>query len=152
MRAPFTLLALALGAFQNAYAESFGYIPSDDPIKDTVPIIADSLNASTIAGIPRSVDWRGKYVTPVRDQGQCGSCWAFSATEQVESALAFATGGKDLTVLSVEQSVVCCGNSIVTCNGCMGGDPFYAYEAMIKDGGVDTDSDYPYDARFPISL
>ena len=63
-------LAIALGTFQNAHArggENFGYIHSNDPIKDTVPII--SLNASTIASIPRSVDWRGKYVTPVRDQG-----------------------------------------------------------------------------------
>jgi hypothetical protein len=61
--------------------------------------------------LPASVDWRETkgMVLPVKDQGQCGSCWAFATTFAVESAHALLTNGSDLISLS-EQQVVSCDN------------------------------------------
>ena len=60
------------------------------------------------------VDWSGKYTTPVKDQGYCGSCWAFSATEQIESD-AIRTLGVTY-VLSPEQ-ITQCDTTSYGCNG-----------------------------------
>jgi C1A family cysteine protease len=62
------------------------------------------------------VDWTGVYTTPVKDQGYCGSCWAFSATEQIESD-AMRTLGTEY-VLSPEQIVEC----DTADSGCRGGE------------------------------
>lgn len=86
-----------------------------------------------------SIDWRTiGGVTPVKDQGQCGSCWAFSATQAAETGYYKATG--DLKVLSPQQTVSC-DRSDLACNG---GDTSTAYEYMENAGGVERESDYPY--------
>jgi C1A family cysteine protease len=71
-----------------------------------------------ITAIPSSLDWRNKagVVTPVKDQGLCGSCWAFSAVEGVESAWVLA--GNPTQILSPQQVVSCDQND----GGCNGGD------------------------------
>jgi len=74
--------------------------------------------------------------TPVKDQGQCGSCWAFSATETVESNVL-----KGQTALSPQQVVDCDTGS----QGCNGGDPRGAID-YIAGQGQEADSDYPYNA------
>ncbi|GAV67978.1 Peptidase_C1 domain-containing protein/Granulin domain-containing protein/Inhibitor_I29 domain-containing protein [Cephalotus follicularis] len=88
---------------------------------------------------PSSLDWR-KYgiVTGVKDQGECGSCWAFSTTGAIEGIDALVTG--DLISLS-EQELVDCDT---TNDGCDGGYMDYAFEWIISNGGIDTESDYPY--------
>jgi len=89
------------------------------------------------------VDWRLKNaVTTVKDQGQCGSCWAFSATEATESFYYLInTSGHKLFDLSAQQSTACTYNY----NGCNGGWPYDAYtNAIIARGGDDGAADYPY--------
>jgi len=84
------------------------------------------------------VDWSGIYTTPVKDQGYCGSCWAFSATEQIESD-AMRTLGKSW-ILSEEQIVQCDQTSF----GCGGGWTEHAYNYVNRAGGLATESAYPY--------
>ncbi|KAF8404976.1 hypothetical protein HHK36_009871 [Tetracentron sinense] len=96
--------------------------------------------------LPESVDWREKgAVAPVKDQGSCGSCWAFSTISAVEGINKIVTD--DLISLS-EQELVDCDRSYN--EGCNGGLMDYAFEFIINNGGIDSEDDYPYlgvDAR-----
>jgi len=95
-------------------------------------------NLSHIAA-PSSYDWREHgAVTPVKNQGQCGSCWSFSTTGTAEGAIAIATG--NLVSLSEQNLMDCNYNN----NGCNGGYPEYALDYIIRNGGIDTEADYPY--------
>jgi hypothetical protein len=89
---------------------------------------------------PSTFDWRTKNaVTPVRDQGSCGSCWAFSATENVES-MTFITGKGPLQLLSPQQLVDCDPVS----SGCGGGWTYWAFEYLTTAGGQTSETKYPY--------
>ena len=90
------------------------------------------------AGLPKSVDWRTKgVVTPVKNQGQCGSCWTFSATGSMEGQYALKTG----KLLSFSES------QIVDCDetdaGCGGGFIDDAFKYIITNG-IENEKSYPY--------
>lgn len=87
-----------------------------------------------------SIDWREKnVVTPIKNQGQCGSCWAFSATEQLESD--YALRYQELKELAPQQLVSC---DIIDL-GCGGGNPVNAYQYIYQTAkGEEASADYPY--------
>lgn len=101
------------------------------------PVVQPSSSPVTLD----SFDWRDHgAVTQVRDQGQCGSCWAFSAVEEVESCWARKNG--TLAELSPQQVVSCDQGKFDM--GCDGGDTVMTYVQYISAYGLQTESDYPY--------
>jgi len=97
-----------------------------------------SAKVAPYKGTEELVDWSGVYTTPVKDQGYCGSCWAFAASEQIES-----DAMRELSVtytLSPQQLVECDRTSM----GCNGGLQERAYNYVKRAGGIETESDYPY--------
>jgi cathepsin F len=88
---------------------------------------------------PSSFDWRDYgVVTGVKDQGQCGSCWSFGTTGDIEGVWALSTG--NLTSLS-EQQLVSCDKTDSACNG---GLQENAFDYVIRSKGIQSEADYPY--------
>jgi len=94
---------------------------------------------------PSTFDWRDKgAVTPVKDQGQCGSCWAFSATENIESVWIIAGKADNSTLQLSPQQIVDCDS---TDSGCDGGDTITAFAYVISAPGLESANAYPYTAE-----
>jgi cathepsin L len=112
------------------------------------PELARGKKHTTLADLepvsyPGSLDWRSKgAVTPVKNQGQCGSCWAFSTTGSVEGAIQIKHG--TLTSLS-EQCLMDCSYSYGNL-GCSGGLMDNAFK-YAEANGIATESAYPYTAK-----
>jgi len=122
--------------FADLTAEEFaqkhlGFIPAS---KEGLPVFESDGVAA-----PDSYDWTTKkgYVSPVQDQGSCGSCWAFATTAGLETARVIA--GNTLIKLS-EQNLVDCDSSN---SGCNGGNLSLA-ERYLKKTGIVTEANYPY--------
>lgn len=109
-----------------------------------------SMNLKPVSELPTEVDWRKKgVVSPVKNQGSCGSCWAFSTTETIESHVAIQTG--QLYDLSPQQIASCtknpnqCGGT----GGCGGSMPFVAMDNLLEAGtGLTEEFQYCYNSYF----
>ncbi|CAI0422829.1 unnamed protein product [Linum tenue] len=105
------------------------------------PTTTKPFKYENVKDVPATMDWRTKgAVTPVKDQGQCGSCWAFSAIGATEGINQLSTG--KLVSLS-EQELVDCDTKSVD-QGCDGGEMENAFEFIIGNHGITSEANYPY--------
>ncbi|KAL7631755.1 UNVERIFIED_CONTAM: hypothetical protein RMT77_017936 [Armadillidium vulgare] len=131
---------MGINKFADKFPEEMSYLKGYKGKKSTLrkaPIFNPQENIT----VPETVDWREQgYVTPVKDQGHCGSCWAFSATGSLEGQN-FAKRG---TLISLsEQNLVDC----VDGEGCIkGGWMDDAFQYVKEAHGIDTEESYPYKA------
>jgi len=110
-----------------------GWTPTA-PVKD--------YKATRRANPPAALDWQfTSAVTAIKNQGQCGSCWAFSATEAVESQLVLSSGNQVRIELAPQQTTSCTPSPA---QGCNGGFTEAAYEYMGTVTGLTNSFNYPY--------
>lgn len=113
-------------------------LPSSKP---TRLMASKRFRYENVSAVPASIDWRKKgAVTPVKDQGQCGCCWAFSAVAAMEGLNKLSTG--KLISLSEQELVDC--DVMGEDEGCSGGLMDDAFEFIITNKGLTTETNYPY--------
>lgn len=125
---------------------------TEDEVNDQYRVMEEQKCSATAsprnyyyAAAPDSFDWRDKeVVSPVKDQKKCGSCWTFSTTGAMEAHLKLATGKEEL--IAEQELVDCASADVYDCHGCSGGLPSYAFN-FIRDFGIETENDYPYQAK-----
>jgi len=132
---------LTMNEFGDLTAAEFKstYLGLRSRIVNTLP--RKVVNLKGLFTVPASVDWRQKNaVTGVKNQGQCGSCWAFSTTGSVEGAHAIKSG----KLVSVsEQQLVDCSSSFGN-EGCSGGLMDDAFKYIISNKGICSEASYTY--------
>merc|ERR1719436_614954 len=114
--------------------------------------IPEDVEIADVANLADSWDWRDHgAVTPVKDQGQCGSCWTYGATGDIEGTWFLA--GNDLIALSEQQLTSC--DRVGGDDGCRGGDSdLDTFKYVVKTGGICSEKQYPqstWSSKFAIS-
>ena len=129
---------------EDEFKTYLGFKESDASRARRALSISKKAKVAKYTGDDNVVNWADVYTTSVKDQGYCGSCWAFSATEQIESD-SIRTG-----ILTTSDSLS--PQQIVSCDkydyGCNGGNTESAYEYIQQTGGLETNSAYPYTSYF----
>ncbi|GAA0183770.1 cysteine protease [Lithospermum erythrorhizon] len=132
---------LGVNQFADITNEEFRATRNRFKMSSTPRFSRTSFIYENVTDVPTSMDWREKgAVTPIKDQGQCGCCWAFSAVAATEGIHQLTTG--KLVSLS-EQELVDCDTSGAD-QGCEGGLMDNAFEFIISNHGLTTESNYPY--------
>ncbi|KAF9683663.1 hypothetical protein SADUNF_Sadunf04G0037200 [Salix dunnii] len=104
-------------------------------------LLSSSFRYENLSAMPPSMDWRkAGAVTPVKDQGTCGCCWAFSAVAAVEGIIKLKTG--KLISLSEQELVDCDVEG--SDQGCGGGLMDNAFQFLTRNGGLTSEANYPY--------
>ena len=119
------------------------YFNQEFPSTKKMNIGLEQASFSQFSGnLPTRLDWREKnIITPVKNQGPCGSCWAFSAVGAIESKVALKSG--KLENLSEQMEVDCS----ISNYGCRGGFMHTAFEDIMAMDGICLEKDYTYFAR-----
>jgi len=131
------------------FNDHFQFWPKKHDCWTAVDRAAMEQNKLTNAGIelpflPKAIDWREKgIVGPVKNQGNCGSCWAFSATGALEAHYAKKYGRQ---IILSEQQLLDCSYGYGDF-GCSGGFPSRAFEYVRRSGGLDSAESYPYEMK-----
>ena len=123
-----------------------GYLHPSPPRSSPPPPPPSSQRSPGIESKPlptKASDWSGVYTTPIKDQGYCGSCWAFSATEQIESDFMRTFPDAAWFNLSTQQVTSCTPYRLPWVGGCNGGEPEAAFCYATQHALV-LESDYPY--------
>ncbi|MCD6467905.1 MAG: PKD domain-containing protein, partial [Thermoplasmata archaeon] len=121
-----------------------GHLPLDSSVKP------DGTRTVSTADVPPRWDWRkaeyngvkGNWMTSVKNQGHCGSCWAFAADGALEAIINIKNNNPDLDMDLSEQYLLSCGGW-----GCSPSNAYYAYKFMYEVGGTVPESCFPYQAR-----
>mmetsp|Transcript_9959 Transcript_9959/g.8903 ORF Transcript_9959/g.8903 Transcript_9959/m.8903 type:complete len:393 (+) Transcript_9959:59-1237(+) len=126
---------------QDEFKSKLGYKATPDvKLSYKTVTLADYDNKIEEKSSSSVVDWSGILTTSIKDQGYCGSCWAFSAASQIESDAIRAGYLTTDNYLSEQQLVSCDKYSL----GCEGGSTESAYYYVYETGGIVSDTDYPY--------
>jgi len=124
---------------QHEIASRMCYIPIKHPIAG-VSVHHAPPNGTVL---PDSVDWVSKgVVSPVKNQGRCGSCWSFSTTGALEGAFAIKNGKLPSAQGFSEQMLIDCDRD--KNSGCNGGRQDWAFKWIQSNGGLCTEESYPY--------
>ncbi|XP_005078489.1 cathepsin 8-like [Mesocricetus auratus] len=133
---------MEMNAFGDMTGEDFRKMMTDIPAQTRRE--RKSIQSRTVSYVPKFVDWRRRgYVTPVKIQGRCNSCWAFSVAGALEGQMFRKTGR--LVSLSPQNLVDCSrpeGNL-----GCYKGNTYYALKYVQHNGGLEAEATYPYEAK-----
>lgn len=134
---------LGINQFSDMTNDEFKQIRNDGYFLDNLEMyLCSSYNTPASSSAPSSIDWRFKNaVTSVKDQGNCGSCWSFSATGAMEGAYSIKSG--QLLSFSEQELVDCAYGISYGSYGCNGGQMDGAFKYAIQNG-MCTESAYPY--------